>query len=59
MAMKVLLTCLIGLAGMGMAAADLKIPRDAYLFEDLQKAKVKATSEDLPLIFLLTNPGLN
>ena len=43
---------------MGMAAADLKIPRDAYVFEDLEKAKVKAASDDLPLIFVLTNPRL-
>ena len=54
----IVLICLIGLAGMGMAAADLKIPRDAYVFEDLEKAKVKAASDDLPLIFVLTNPRL-
>ena len=51
------LLALVSFALSPLGFAELKIPKSVFEMEELDEAKAKATEDEEPLIFVITDPG--
>jgi hypothetical protein len=54
-AIGILALASIALSPLGFA--ELRIPKSVFDMEELEEAKAKATEDEEPLIFVVTDPG--